>query len=293
MYDFQAIYRPHSVDEAVALLAAHPKAIVLAGGSDVLIKIREGRLAGAELVSIFQIDALRGISLDENGNLRILPLTSFSHIEKDPLVQQHVPVLGQAVGLVGGPQIRNIGTIGGNICNGVTSADGASTLKALDAVLEITGPAGLRTLSIHDFYVGPGKVALAQGELLTCILIPRDSYENTFGAYIKYAMRSAMDIATLGCSVNVRLTEDKARIHRLRIAYGVASATPMRCFQTEAAAQGALVNKDLIGQLQEGVLQEIMPRTSWRASKEFRIHIAKETLARAFTASILAAGGTL
>lgn len=293
MYDFKAIYRPSTVAEAIQLLAEHAGSLVLAGGSDILIKIREGRLAGAELVSIYELDCLRGISLAEDGSIRILPLTSFSHVERNPIIQAHIPVLASAVGMVGGPQIRNIGTIGGNICNGVTSADSASTLKALDAELEITGPNGLRRISIHDFYQGPGKVALAPAELLTCIVIPKESYENCFGAYLKYAMRSAMDIATLGCSVNVRLAEDLRHISRLRIAYGVASATPMRCLETEQAACGALVQPALIEQLQTGIEREIMPRTSWRASKEFRTHIARELVKRAFVASVQAAGGEL
>ena len=110
--------------------------------------------------------------------------------------------------MVGGPQIRNIGTIGGNTCNGVTSADSASTLHAWDAVIELTGKNGVRRLPIHDFYIKAGKVDIRaeDGEIQTAVLIPKESYENCFGHYIKYAMRNAMDIATLGTSVNVRLS---------------------------------------------------------------------------------------
>ena len=112
MYDMKALYEARSVQDAVRLLTEHPQAIIIAGGSDVLIKMREGKLAGCELVSIYGIDALRGISMDADGTLRILPLTSFSHITRDPLIQKHIAVLGEAVDQVGGPQIRNIGTIG-------------------------------------------------------------------------------------------------------------------------------------------------------------------------------------
>lgn len=97
-------------------------------------------VAQKELVSIYKIDEMRGISYEEDGAIRIGSLTSFSHITKDPIVQKHINVLGEAVDMVGGPQIRNIGTIGGNTCNGVTSADSASTLHAWDAIVEITGP---------------------------------------------------------------------------------------------------------------------------------------------------------
>ena len=228
MYDIKALYEAGSVEEAVRLLCEHPEAQIIAGGSDVLVQVREGRRAGVELVSIYGIDAMRGVSYDENDAIRIGSLTSFSHLAADPIIKEKIPVLGEAVSLVGGPQIRNIGTIGGNTCNGVTSADSASTLHAWDAVIEVTGPEGVRRLPIKEFYIKAGKVDLRPGELQTAILIPKEAYEGYFGHYIKYAMREAMDIATLGCSVNVRLSDDKTRIDRARIAFGVAGPVPMR-----------------------------------------------------------------
>ena len=200
MYDIKALYEAESAQDAVRLLTEHPDAQIIAGGSDVLVQVREGRRAGAELVSIYGIDALRGVSYEDDGAIRIGSLTSFSHITKDPLIQKHIRVLGEAVDLVGGPQIRNVGTIGGNTCNGVTSADSASTLHAWDAVVEILGPEGTRRVPIHDFYIKAGKVDLRPGEIQTAIIIPKAAYEGYTGHYIKYAMRNAMDIATLGCS---------------------------------------------------------------------------------------------
>jgi xanthine dehydrogenase FAD-binding subunit len=140
MYDMKALYEAASVADAVALRVAHPEAQIIAGGSDVLVQMREGKRAGKELISIYGLDELRGVSLDAEANLRIGSLTSFSHITRDPLIQKYINVLGEAVDQVGGPQIRNIGTIGGNTCNGVTSADSASTLHAYEAVIELTGP---------------------------------------------------------------------------------------------------------------------------------------------------------
>lgn len=121
MYDLKALYEAESVAHAIQLLQEHPEAQIIAGGSDVLVQTREGRRAGKELVSIYKIDEMRGISYEEDGAIRIGSLTSFSHITKDPIIQKHINVLGEAVDMVGGPQIRNIGTIGGNTCNGVTS----------------------------------------------------------------------------------------------------------------------------------------------------------------------------
>ena len=206
MYDMKALYEAHSVEEAVALRLEHPEAQIIAGGSDVLVQMREGKRAGAELISIYGIDAMRGICIDEDGSIRIGSLTSFSHITRDPIIQKYINVLGEAVDMVGGPQIRNIGTIGGNTCNGVTSADSASTLHAWEAIVELTGKNGVRRLPIKDFYLRAGKVDICaeEGEIQTAILIPKASYENCFGHYIKYAMRNAMDIATTGCSVHAQ-----------------------------------------------------------------------------------------
>ena len=293
MYDIKALYEAESVSHAIELLTAHPEAKIIAGGSDVLIQMREGRLAGCELVSIYGLDELRGISMDEDGTIRILPLTSFSHITRHPIIQEHINVLGEAVDMVGGPQIRNIGTIGGNTCNGVTSADSASTLHAYDAIMEITGPNGVRQLPIKEFYIKAGKVALEHNELLTAILIRKQSYEGYKGHYIKYAMRNAMDIATTGCSVNVKLSADKKTIQHARIAYGVAAPVPMRAMSPEAVAAGKPVSIETVQAFGEAALQDVNPRTSWRATKEFRLHLAKELAMKALIEAIKLSGGEL
>ena len=291
MYDLKALYEAESVEHAVALLMEHPEAQIIAGGSDVLVQMREGKRAGKELVRSYGIDAMRGVSFEADGAIRIGSLTSFSHITKDPIIQKYINVLGEAVDMVGGPQIRNIGTIGGNTCNGVTSADSASTLHAWDAIVEITGPEGVRRLPIHDFYIKAGKVDLKPGELQTAIIIPKEAYEGYFGHYIKYAMRNAMDIATTGCSVNVKLSEDKKTILDARIAYGVAGPVPMRAPSAEAKIRGKETGRAAVKEFTQAVLEDINPRDSWRAAKDFREHIATVLAERALCESIRLAGG--
>ena len=293
MYDISALYEASSVEAAIALLQQHPKAQIIAGGSDVLVQIREGRRAGVELVSIYGIDALRGVSYDGDGAIRIGSLTSFSHIAKSPIILENIAVLGEAVSQVGGPQIRNIGTIGGNTCNGVTSADSASTLFAWDAIVELTGPEGVRRLPIRDFYIRAGVVDLQPAELQTAILIPRQAWEGYHGHYIKYAMREALDIANLGCSVNARLSEDKKTILDARIAYGVAGPVPMRAPTAEAVAKGEPVRMKTVEAFARAVLSDIHPRDSWRGSKVFREHIAVELAKRCLVKSIELAGGAI
>ena len=293
MYDMKALYEASSVAEAIELRIAHPEAQIIAGGSDVLVQMREGKRAGKELISIYGIDAMRGVSIDEEENIRIGSLTSFSHITRDPIIIEYCNVLGEAVDMVGGPQIRNIGTIGGNTCNGVTSADSASTLHAWEAIVELTGKDGVRRLPIKDFYIKAGVVDIRPDEIQTAILIPKASYENCHVHYIKYAMRNAMEIATLGCSVNVRLSADKKTIERARIAYGVAGPVPMRCPSAEAAANGKEVSLETVEAFALAVLEDINPRDSWRASKAFRQHIAVEMAKRCMIESIKLSGGAV
>lgn len=293
MYDIKALYEAESVEHAIQLLTEHPEAQIIAGGSDVLVQMREGKRAGKELVSIYMIDEMRGVSYEEDGAIHIGSLTSFSHITNDPIIQKQINVLGEAVDMVGGPQIRNIGTIGGNTCNGVTSADSASTLHAWDAIVEITGPDGVRRIPIKDFYIKAGVVDLKPAEIQTAIIIPKAAYEGYYGHYIKYAMRNAMDIATTGCSVNVKLSEDKKTIEDVRIAYGVAGPVPMRAPSAEAVAKGNPVSTETIKTFAKTVLEDINPRDSWRAAKDFRQHIAVVLAERALKESIRLAGGVI
>ncbi|MDL2294046.1 xanthine dehydrogenase FAD-binding subunit XdhB [Ruminococcaceae bacterium OttesenSCG-928-D13] len=293
MYDIKELYEAESVRDAIRLRLEHPEAQIIAGGSDVLVQMREGKRAGKELISIYTLDELRGVCLDMEDNLRIGSLTSFSHLTKHPLIRQHINVLGEAVDMVGGPQIRNIGTIGGNTCNGVTSADSASTLHAYEALIELTGAEGVRRVPIKDFYLGAGKVDIRPDEIQTAILIPKASYENTCGYYYKYAMRNAMDIATTGCSVNVRLSPDKQTFERVRVAFGVAGPVPMRAPGAEAAAGGQPVSAETAEAFGLAVVGDINPRDSWRASKAFRQHVAVEMARRCLVESVKRCGGEL
>ena len=159
--------------------------------------------------------------------------------------------------------------------------------------MELTGPSGVRRQPIREFYIRAGKVDLRAGEIQTAILIPKESYENCFGHYIKYAMRNAMDIATTGCSVNVVLSGDKKTIVRARIAYGVAGPIPLRAASAEAAAAGKPAAAETADAFAAAVLEDIHPRDSWRASKAFREHIAVELAKRGLAESVKLAGGEL
>ena len=155
------------------------------------------------------------------------------------------------------------------------------------------GPEGVRRIPIKDFYIKAGVVDLKPAEIQTAIIIPKESYEGYYGHYIKYAMRNAMDIATTGCSVNVKLSEDKKTIEDVRIAYGVAGPVPMRAPSAEQVAKGKPVTKEVVEEFAKAVLEDINPRDSWRAAKDFRQHIAVVLAKRALTESIRLAGGEI
>ena len=295
MYDMAALYEAESVQDAIALRIAHPEAQIVAGGTDVFVQMREGKRAGKELISIQTLDEIRGIGLEEDGTIRIGSLTSFSHITKNPIIQEHLLCLGEAVDQIGGPQIRNAGTIGGNTCNGVTSADSSSTLHAYDAIIELTGINGIRRLPIEQFYIKAGVVDIRaeEGEIQTGILIPKESWDNCNGFYIKYAMRSAMDIATLGTSVNAVLSDDKKTFRRVRIAYGVAGPVPLRARTAEEFINGKDVTMENIEAFSKEVLNDVHARDSWRAAKDFREHIAVESAKRALIEAVRRCGGEI
>ena len=291
MYDIGKFYQAADVEDAVRALVEDPEAVVISGGSDVLIKIREGKLAGCSLVSIHGIKELEGIRMEEDGTIVIGPATTFSHITNNDIIQKHIPMLGDAVDMAGGPQLRNIGTIGGNVCNGVTSADSASSLCCLDAVLVLKGPDGVREVPISQWYTGPGRTVRNHDEVLTAIRIKKENYQGYGGQYIKYGKRNAMEIATLGCAVSVKLTEDKKHIQDLRLAYGVAAPTPIRCHTTEEAVKGMETGEALAQAVGKGALEEVNPRSSRRASREFRLQLVEELGRRAVKQAVINAGG--
>ncbi|MGL5435327.1 MAG: xanthine dehydrogenase subunit XdhB [Lachnospiraceae bacterium] len=291
MYDIEHFYQALNVDDAIRALNEDPEAVIISGGSDVLIKIREGKLAGCSLVSIHGLPDLKGVSMDADGTIIIGPACTFSEVTHHEIIQTYIPVLGNAVDQAGGPQLRNIGTVGGNVCNGATSADSASSLFLLNAVLVLKGGAGVRRVSIREFYTGPGRTVREHDEVLIEIRIEKESYQDFYGHYIKYGKREAMEIATLGCACGVRLSEDKRRVEDLRLAFGVAAPTPIRAVGAEAQCRGMEIGPVLYETLGKAALEDVNPRSSWRASKEFRLQLVEELSKRALKQAILFAGG--
>ncbi|BDU76759.1 xanthine dehydrogenase FAD-binding subunit XdhB [Mesoterricola sediminis] len=288
MFDICELHEPATLREAKERLQAAPDLRVVAGGTDVLIRLQHGHLAGAGLLSLRRVPGLDAIRMLDDGTLEVGAMAPFTRIFEDPLVRAHAPVLAEASVSMGGPQIRNVATIGGNICNGAVSADSASTLFALDALLRLETLEDARVIPIADFYAGPGKVNLRPGELLTAVLIPREGYAGMGGHYIKYAMRKAMDIATLGVAALAKVRE--GRFVELRIGLGVAAPVPIRCAEAEAWAPGKQVTLDTLAEIAALAVKPSRARTSWRASKDYREHLIEVLVQRAVAEAVKRAG---
>lgn len=291
MFDIKRVYRAASVADALRALQDDPDSILIAGGTDVLIRVREGKMAGASLVSIHELPELTGVHRAADGTIVIGSCTPFAAITANEIIQTHIPALGIAVDQVGGPQTREAGTIGGNLCNGATSADSAPMMLALNAELVLQSAQGTRIVPSTEFHTGPGHTVRRRDEILTEIRIRPENYQGFGGHYTKYGKRAAMEIATLGCAALVKLAENKKTISQLRLAYGVAAPTPIRCPEAEAIAAGHILDDALLDEIAQAAARHAAPRSSWRASREFRLQLIEELARRTIRAAAEQAGG--
>lgn len=291
MFDITSILEPNSLSEAIEMFSTNPNLRIIAGGTDVLIRLRHGGMESVELLSLRNVKDLYEIKLLEDGTISIGAMASFSDIFRNEIVNKYIPVLGDAAVSMGGPQVRNMATIGGNVCNGAVSADSAPTLFAYNAILKLKSAVGEREVNIADFYAGPGKVKLNEGEILTEILITKENYEGRYGHYIKYSTRKAMDISMLGVAVVSKAKEGK--FEDLRIALGVAAPVPVRCLDAEALAKGLEVSDENIKQIGNECLKASKARDSWRASKSYREHLIETLSQRAIKETLRKAGGDI
>jgi xanthine dehydrogenase FAD-binding subunit len=290
VYPVEEYFEAKSTTEAVNLLAENRKRQIIAGGTDLLIKMRENILEKVKLVSIRQIESLRAIKRDNNNNISIGSLVTFSDLAGHTLVQENIPILAEAALTVGGPQIRNMATIGGNICNGVPSADGAPALLAHNAVLRLLGKEGERLIPVREFFLGPGRVDLQPGEMLIDIIITPENYQAFGSCYIKFAPRKAMDLAIVGVAAICRLSA-KNTLDDVRISLGVAGPTPLRCVPVEAFAQGKATNEQTLAVIGKMAVDSAKARDSIRASREYREHLIEELTQRALKTAITRTGG--
>lgn len=281
MFDFKNIYEVKTIQDAIKALTQYPEAWIIAGGTDTVLGMREGLFAGRDLVSINGVDELKGIFMDEKKSIHIKSGTVFRAIAENSIIKDNIPYFADAVETIGSPQIRNMATVGGNISNGFTTADSPPTLFALNALVKLSGPAGDRKIPIQDYYKGPELMDLETGELLADIIIPFQDYDGYTGVYMKYAIREAMDIAILGCTVLCKASEDHKIIEDIKISLSAAAPVPIRIYGAEEKIKGEKIKADLFDKIGKYVMMEINPITDMRASREFRLHLSGVLAGRA------------
>ncbi len=290
MFDITNYNRANSVKEAVNLLSKNPDAKLIAGGTDVLIRLREGHPEFSSLIDIHGLEELKFVK-NINGDIQIGSGMTFSEIMENEIINKFLPAVSIAASTVGGPQVRNVATIGGNLCNGAISADSVAPLLVLDAELIIENSKGEKSVKVQDFYQGPGKVVLNHDDILKFIVINKENYENYGMHYYKYAMRNAMDIATIGCAAACKIKENKFEC--LKVAFTVAAPKPVRVNTAENFAAGKEISNEIINEISKLVLKDVKPRNSWRASKDFRLHIIETLAKRVISQAVKNAGGEL
>lgn len=263
-------HAPRSVAEAVDQLSLYGKnAKVFAGGTDLFVSMKKREVLPEHLINLKEIEELKNTHHDEAEGFRIGALVTLGELERSKIVKERFPILWDAIDVMAAPQIRNLGTIGGNLCSAVPSADTAPPLITLGATVTIAGSAGERTVLVEDLFKGPGESVLAPDEILTEILIPAPP-DNSGGAYFKLMRRNALDLALVGVAVSLRLDGDRKVCEEARIALGAVAPTPTRALKAEEVLQGRNIDDDLAAQAGRVASEEARPITDIRASEEHR-----------------------
>jgi len=262
---------PKTLNEAISMHASYDgRARYIAGGTDVLVKLKEGKIGPDYLVSLKHIISQDQPFLNtETGELFIGAFMTHRSIERSSLVRHRYPILHDAVKNIGSVQIRNVATIGGNLVNAVPSADGAIPLIALDGKAHIYGPKGYRLIDLARFFLGPGQCEIQGAEILTEIIIPRVE-PRTGGAYIKHGRREAMELPMLGVGILLSLEPDMATCAKARICLGVAAPTPFRALAAEAYLKGKPVTEDSLTEAGKIAAGESRVRDSIRGVAWYR-----------------------
>lgn len=300
--------KPKSIEETLTLLAQYgEKAKLIAGGTDVIVMMKQKAMAPDVLISLQGVPGLNQIKYNES--LSIGPMVTHRMIEKSELIKKDFSALADAVSWLGSIQIRNVATIGGNICTAAPSADTATPLLVLGARVKIKSLKEERSIPIEEFFRGPSETVLKTGELVKEILIPKP-LPNTGSAYYKLQRRLALDLPILGVSVLISLDKNKVTctdmlctaspissiLHKMeednllckeiRIALGVAAPTPLRAVKAESLLRGKKLSDELLEEVAQTAAQEAQPRDSIRGEAWYRRDMIKVLVKRMAMKSI-------
>ncbi|MCL6650175.1 MAG: xanthine dehydrogenase family protein subunit M [Chloroflexi bacterium] len=279
---------PRTLPEAVQLLSEHASvARVLAGGTDLVVQMKDGARRPEVIIDITGIDELRVLEEREDG-LHLGALVRMGEIEDHPVIIARYPVLVDAARLVGSRQVRNLATIAGNTCNASPGADTPPALIALGARVYTLGPNGPRVIPIDQFFVGPGKTVLSPGELVTKFVVPRPG-PNEGAYYERHTPRRELDIAVVGVGAWVKLAGEV--IADTRIGIAAVYPTPLRATEAEAALRGQPFSAAALEAAAQAAVAQSQPISDVRGSAEFRRWLVDVLTRRAVTNAVARARG--
>lgn len=291
MSDFE-YHSPGTLEEACGLLKKYDgKAQVLAGGTDLIPDMYYREVAPEHVVSIKRIPGLNHITYDESKGLTLGALVTFNKIIYSEIIKENFSILKEASTRIASHQIRNLATVGGNLCNAAPSADSVPILIALDSTVTIIGPGRKeRTLPLEQFFTGPGTNALAPGEILTEIRIPSIK-PRTGMVYIKHTTRQTLEIAVVGVASLIQLEEKADKCCMARVVIGACAPTPLRIHKAEEMLAGKKIRKKDIEAAAEAASKVVEPISDVRGGDLYRREMVrvqgsralKETLSRALS----------
>jgi len=271
-----------------AVSGSNGGSVLLAGGTDLLVKIKNGAMKPLRVIDMKGIPEMEGIAA-KNDRLSIGALTTIRKLETDPLVLRMAPLLAQAASRLGSVQVRNKATLGGNLCNAAPSAETAPALLALDAQVKIQGRQGTKIVDLQEFFSGPGSTILREGEILTSIQVPLSGPTRQGSVYYKLSIRKAMDIAFVGVAALLEIDREN-RVVKARVALGAVSPKPIRAREAEAVLLGRVLDDQPIRESAERAGEACTPISDLRASaayrKEMVVRICRRGLAAAYDQAV-------
>lgn len=271
-------HQPTTVSEAVEVLRKHPGAKPLAGGTDLIPKMKQRLMEPGHVVNLKKIPELSVI--EEHGDaVYIGAAVKLREIERSETIRRRLPLLSSCVKSIGSVQIRDMGTIGGNVCNASPAADGALGLVALEAVVHVAGSGGERQVEAKGFFKGPGLTVLRDDEIVTGFTVPVPA-EGTGTCFISVG-RTALDISTI--SIAVALKTDGDRVKDAKIALGSVAPTPLRLLDVEKRLKGKKMTEKLVEDTAKMVSESIQPITDIRGTAEYRREASRGMAAEALT----------
>ncbi|MFQ5852054.1 MAG: FAD binding domain-containing protein [Candidatus Binatia bacterium] len=280
------LLQPRELPEALEMKKNYKeKAKVLAGGTDLLVLLKDQKLKAEAVMSLHGIHEMNFIRPEEGRGVTLGALATHGAVAGSPIIQEKFPDLAEACSQVGAVQIQNLGTVGGNLCNASPAADSAPPLLLLDAILTLASTRGERSISIHDFFLGPGQTVLQADEILKEIFLPQTPGRRG-ATYLKLGKRKAMEIAIVGIGVAIHLNGSEREVSDCRIAMSSVAPIPLRARKGEETLKRKEISEKLIEEAAEVAAEEARPISDIRGSRQYRLDMIRVLCRRATRAAL-------